>query len=115
MIFKLLRGGLAVAKRIIRTFLERSLRWLRQRPQYKAILHSVLRLAPPLRRKLIGFANARAVEAPRIDLPLDVSSPLISSSVVNPVWVPEPTWNIEADPQVLREWRAIISPRDAGQ
>jgi O-antigen chain-terminating methyltransferase len=84
------RGVVAAPKRIARICLERLPRWLDGRPHWKARALRMLRLVPPLERRLVTFARPRG-----------------HGSANLPAAIP-PTWGIDPHPNALTQWRNII-------
>ncbi|RWK09374.1 class I SAM-dependent methyltransferase [Mesorhizobium sp.] len=66
----------------IKLVMQHGLLWLRRRPRTTAIVQRVVRLAPPLERRLLGFARA--------------NSGLVAVDT---------DWKLEPDPVVLGAWR----------
>jgi O-antigen chain-terminating methyltransferase len=89
------RGVVAAPKRIARVCLERLTCWLDGRPHWKARALRMLRLVPPLERRLVTFARPRG----------DGSANL-------PAAIPL-TWGIDPDPNALTQWRNIIESNKA--
>lgn len=71
-----------VPKANIKLVMQHGLLWLRRRPRTTAIVQRVVRLAPPLERRLLGFARA--------------NSGLVAVDT---------DWKLEPDPVVLGAWR----------
>ncbi|TGV23408.1 hypothetical protein EN811_31245, partial [bacterium M00.F.Ca.ET.168.01.1.1] len=71
-----------VPKANIKLVMQHGLLWLRRRPRTTAVVQRVVRLVPPLERRLLGFARAK--------------SGLVAVDT---------GWKLEPDPVVLGAWR----------
>lgn len=71
-----------VPKANVKLVMQHGLLWLRRRPRTTAVVQQVVRLVPPLERRLLGFARA--------------NSGLVAVDT---------GWKLEADPLVLGAWR----------
>jgi hypothetical protein len=76
-------------KRYIRLVSMGALTWLRDHPELKPLVLRILRVIPPLERRLARFANAKGH---------GTLAPSLS-----------PVWGIDADPDALSEWKKIAN------
>lgn len=80
------RQIMGVPKAGVRLVMERGLAWLKQRPQMARLALRAAEFAPPLKRRLLAFAEARRLGV-----------------------VASPTWTLVADPQSVQAWRELLA------
>lgn len=76
---------LLAPRQTARASLDRTIRWASARPRTKAMLKHLVRLVPPVERRLIAYAEARGGHA-----------------------AVQSQWMIEPDPVVLGEWEKLL-------
>lgn len=82
------RKIMGVPKTGVRLVMERGLAWLKQRPQMARFALRAAEFAPPLKRRLLAFAEARRLGV-----------------------VASPTWTLVPDPQSVQEWRELLAQK----
>lgn len=82
------RKVMAAPKAGVRLVLERGLAWLKQRPRMARLALRAAEFAPPLKRRLLAFAEARRLGV-----------------------VASPTWTLVPDPRSVQAWRELLAQK----